>query len=101
MNYAQVVESHAWTNQAVVQTDLKLNRHSGADLQLMGLYAHEYMQTWNQLHRMCTKLATIFVGRDLVLGTSCRAVYNRWTGLVDWTSGLDYWTDRFSFKTHI
>ena len=29
------------------------------------------------------------------------AVYNRWTGLVDWTSGLDYWTDRFSFKTHI
>ena len=28
-------------------------------------------------------------------------VYNRWTGLVDWTSGLDYWTDRFSFKTHI
>ena len=29
------------------------------------------------------------------------AVYNRWTGLVDWTSGLDCWTDRFSFKTHI
>ena len=24
------------------------------------------------------------------------AVYNRWTGLVDWTSGLDYWTDRLS-----
>ena len=22
-----------WTNQAVVQTDLKLNRHSGADLE--------------------------------------------------------------------
>ena len=20
---------------------------------------------------------------------------------MDWTSGLDYWTDRFSFKTHI
>ena len=20
---------------------------------------------------------------------------------VDWTSGLDYWTDRFSFKMHI
>ena len=20
---------------------------------------------------------------------------------VDWTSGLDYWTDRFSFKTHL
>ena len=29
-----------------------------------------------------------------------KAVYNRWTGLVDWTSGLDYWTDRFSFKMH-
>ncbi len=21
-------------------------------------------------------------------------VYNRWTGLVDWTSGLDWWTRR-------
>ena len=29
------------------------------------------------------------------------AVYNRWTRLVDWTTGLlDYWTDQFSFKTH-
>ena len=28
------------------------------------------------------------------------AVYNRWTGLVDWTSGLDYWTHRFSPETH-
>ena len=24
------------------------------------------------------------------------AVYNRWTGLVDWTSGLDYWTHLFT-----
>ena len=23
------------------------------------------------------------------------AVYNRWTGPVDWTSGLDYWTHPF------
>ena len=22
-------------------------------------------------------------------------VYNHWTGLVDWTSGLDYWTQVF------
>ena len=22
-----------------------------------------------------------------------KAVGNRWTGLVDWTTGLDYWTD--------
>ena len=29
------------------------------------------------------------------------AVYNRWTGLVDWTSGLDYWTDLFSSETRI
>ena len=21
------------------------------------------------------------------------AVYNHWTGLVDWTGGLDWWTD--------
>ena len=27
-------------------------------------------------------------------GTSeIRAVYSHWTGLVDWTSGLDWWTD--------
>ena len=25
-------------------------------------------------------------------------VYNRWTGLVDWTSGLDYWTEDFHLK---
>ena len=30
-------------------------------------------------------------------GRKRKAVYNRWTGLVDWTS---YWTDRFSYKTH-
>ena len=38
---------------------------------------------------------------DTVTSSDCWlswAVYNRWTGLVDWTSGLDYWTDRFSFK---
>ena len=29
------------------------------------------------------------------------AVYNRWTGLVDWTSGLDYWTDLFTSETQI
>ena len=23
-------------------------------------------------------------------------VYNHWTGLVDWTGGLDYWTQVFS-----
>ena len=28
------------------------------------------------------------------------AVYNRWTGTVDWTSGLDYWTHRFVLKAH-
>ena len=28
------------------------------------------------------------------------AVYNRWTGTVDWTSGLDYWTHRFVSKAH-
>ena len=22
-----------------------------------------------------------------------QAVYNHWTGLVDWTGGLDWWTD--------
>ena len=27
------------------------------------------------------------------------AVYNRWTGLVDWTSGLDYWTHQFAVAT--
>ena len=26
----------------------------------------------------------------------CRAVNNHWTGLLDWTTGLDYWTDQFT-----
>ena len=25
-------------------------------------------------------------------------VYNKWTGLVDWTSGLDYWTGKLTTK---
>ena len=27
-------------------------------------------------------------------------VYNHWTGLVDWTSGLDWWTQFFLFVIH-
>ncbi len=27
-----------------------------------------------------------------------RAVYNRWTGLLEWTSELDYWTHRLHLK---
>ena len=29
-----------------------------------------------------------------------KAVNNHWTGLLDWTSGLDYWTDQFYHKIH-
>ena len=28
------------------------------------------------------------------------AVNNHWTGLLDWTTGLDYWTDQFYHKIH-
>ena len=28
------------------------------------------------------------------------AVNNHWTGLPDWTTGLDYWTDQFYHKIH-
>ena len=27
-------------------------------------------------------------------------VYNQWTGLLDWNTGLDYWTDIFLVFTH-
>ena len=27
-------------------------------------------------------------------------VSNQWTGLLDWTTGLDYWTDHFTTKIH-
>ena len=42
----------------------------------------------------------IFV-RFLFMRSNVSAVYNWWTGLVDWTSGLDYWTDLFSSETQI
>ena len=29
------------------------------------------------------------------------AVYNHWTGLVDWTTKLDYWTDHNDHKYFI
>ena len=32
-------------------------------------------------------------GCDCGMTPSGMAVCNRWTGLVDWTTGLDYWTD--------
>ena len=31
---------------------------------------------------------------------STRAVTNHWTGLLEWTSGMDYWTDLFCTKNH-
>ena len=42
----------------------------------------------------------IFV-RFLFMRSNISAVYNWWIGLVDWTSGLDYWTDLFSSETQI
>ena len=27
----------------------------------------------------------------------CRVVYNQWTELLDWNTGMDYWTDIFWF----
>ena len=30
---------------------------------------------------------------SVVSRSPARAVYNHWTGLVDWTGGLDWWTD--------
>ena len=29
-----------------------------------------------------------------------QVVYNHWTGLVDWTGGLDWWTDILYAKNH-
>ena len=29
------------------------------------------------------------------------AVNNRWTGLLEWTTGMDYWTDLFCTKITI
>ena len=29
-----------------------------------------------------------------------RGVTNHWTGLLDWNTGLDYWTDIFFVFTH-
>ena len=30
----------------------------------------------------------------------CSAVNNHWTGLLEWTTGMDYWTDLFCAKNH-
>ena len=29
-----------------------------------------------------------------------RGVTNHWTGLLDWTTGLDYWTQNLTTKSH-
>ena len=39
------------------------------------------------------KIQTKCLSKTAVAYLSSPAVYNHWTGLVDWTSGLDWWTD--------
>ena len=52
---------------------------------------------WPLTNRLTTAPTSSVIGSFRSV-RSLSAVYNRWTGLVDWTSGLDYWTDRFSFE---
>ena len=35
--------------------------------------------------------------RNAEIGYKTRAVTIHWTGLLDWNTGLDYWTEVFSF----
>ena len=46
-------------------------------------------------------LCGVYMFDTIVWQTLFAAVYNWWTGLVDWTGGLDYWTDQFLLETHI
>jgi len=34
------------------------------------------------------------------LGCKERVMYNQWTRLLDWNTGMDYWTDTFLVFTH-
>ena len=36
----------------------------------------------------------------IISTASCMAVNNHWTGLVDWTTGLDYWTGQIYHKSN-
>ena len=36
----------------------------------------------------------------VIKGKETRGVYIHWTGLLDWNTGLDYWTDIFLVLTH-
>ena len=50
---------------------------------------------------VCDRQNTILIqARWLMLPASTRAVTNHWTGLLEWTSGMDYWTDLFCTKNH-
>ena len=63
---------------------------------------HQFLQ---DLAKNCANLQVIILAASLAKSCtiSCKicarlvqekGVYNQWTGLVDWTSGLDKWTDQ-------
>ena len=70
--------------------------------------AHAYSLSGCNIFCMHDIMITWIVSQELkppknvkllvAIALSFPAVYNRWTGTVDWTSGLDYWTHRFVSK---
>ncbi len=54
--------------------------------------------SWTGWTRFRTHYPRAYIGNLQTMGGG-EAVYNRWTGLVDWTSGLDWWTRRNRSRT--
>ena len=65
-------------------------RHSNATLSLED-FEQKYLGRRYNAQRRDNLLALANRGYS----SSRRVVYNHWSGLVDWTSGLDWWTNIF------
>ena len=73
---------------------LTLLSHSGVD----GMHLSDkknWLTQWNRLlFPMSHKWWEVCTCMNTVCGAGV-AVYNHWTGLLEWTTGMDYWTDLF------
>jgi len=56
-------------------------------------YANGYQALFRSIEFPFPYKAKFFLEIFLQSCEKLRAIYNHWTGLVDWAGGLDWWTD--------
>ena len=63
------------------------------------------LKLWSKNHCGCRtwlfkKMQCVYNAKVNVSVFVYHRVFNRWTGLLEWNTGMDYWTDPFCTKNH-